>query len=255
LRGGRGTATKPIATEAAATGETLWSGTVAGRKRRRSAAAADEERNRVFAFLFGVPLELSDDVSPRPPVVVGAMVVCSLVFLALLVEPDWAFFLALHAERVSWVTPLQLVTSVLMHWDLLHLAGNLYFLYVFGRAVEARLGSLTTFGILAASGLAGGLAHLLARFGETTPAGGASGAVAGVLGAYFILFPARLVGLSLFFWVLRVPAFLYLGLWLVYEFLSGGGADGVAHEAHIGGFLSGALVAVVVRGRTTSAHS
>ena len=234
--------------------ETLWTGAVAGKRRRRAAAAADEERNRVFAFLFGVPLELSDDVDPGPPVVVATMIVCSLVFLALLIEPEWTLPLALHVERVNWLTPLQLVTSVLVHLDLLHLAGNLYFLYVFGRAVEARVGSATTAGILSASGLAGGLSYLLARFGEATPAAGASGAVSGVLGAYFVLFPARSVGLSLFFWVLKVPAFVYLGLWCLFEFLAGG-EGGVAYEAHIGGFLTGALGGFVLRGRRNASQS
>jgi hypothetical protein len=155
---------------------------------------------------------------------------------------------------VSWLTPVQLVTNVLVHLDLLHLAGNMYFLYVFGRAVEARLGSATTAGILCASGLAGGLSYLVARFGEAAPAAGASGAVAGVLGAYFVLFPARSVGLSLFFWVVKVPAIVYLGFWLLYEFLAGGGGD-VAYEAHIGGFLTGALGGAVFRRRRKDSQS
>lgn len=81
--------------------------------------------------------------------------------------------------------------------------------------------------------------------------GGSSGAVAGVLGAYFLLFPSRCVGLSLFFCVLKIPAFIFLGLWLVFQVLAVSDPGGIAYEAHVGGFVTGAVGAFLMRGRVT----
>lgn len=248
LRGRRG------AVEKAASGEDLWTGSVSPRRRRRP--AADAERDRVFAFLFAVPLELSDQVSPRPPIVLAVMSLCAAVFLALVVEPGLVAALALQVAELDWWTPVKLMTSILVHWDLWHLAGNMYFLYVFGRAVEEHLGSATVLGILAGGGVAGGLLYLVLHLGEEGWLAGASGAVSGVLGAYFVMFPARSVGLSLFFWVIKVPALIYLGLWFIYQIFAVGQPGGVAYEAHIGGFAAGALGGFlyrVRRGRSSAA--
>lgn len=248
LRSGRQRAAGQAAPE-----ETLFTGATHRPKRRRN--ASDEERNRVFAFLFLVPLELSEDVDPRPPVVLATLGGCALLFLAMVVEPSLAAWLALDIERLRWLTPLELVTSVVVHWDFLHLAGNMYFLYVFGRTVEQHAGAATTLAVLLASGVAGSLTFLFVHLGEPISLGGSSGAVAGVLGAYFLLFPARSVGLSLFFWVLRVPAFIFLGFWLLFQFFAVAEADGVvAYEAHIGGFVTGGLIAFVSRRRRRSAE-
>ena len=228
-------------------GETLF---VPGAKTplRKRYDDEDEERDRVFAFLLGVPLELSDDVNPRPPVIVAMMSLCVAVFVPFLALPGLADILALHVWEVSWRTPLELVTCIFVHWDFLHLGGNLYFLYVFGRAVEDRLGSAGTFALLAASGLAGGLASLGLLFGEEISVGGASGAVSGLLGVYLLLFPTRSLGLSLFFFVIRVPALIYIVFWLLFQVLAFSNSEGdVAYEAHIAGFAVGVLAAAWTR--------
>jgi rhomboid family protein len=150
-----------------------------------------------------------------------------------------------HLTLASRLRPL--LTSMFLHGGWLHLIGNMWFLYIFGHAVEDRLGHARYLLFYLASGVAAGLVQVWATWGSTLPTIGASGAIAGVMGAYFVLFPlariATLVPLFLFFPTIEVPAFFFLGLWFVMQLLSSGGPDyeGVAWWAHVGGFAAGAL--------------
>ncbi|MBI4492814.1 MAG: rhomboid family intramembrane serine protease [Chloroflexi bacterium] len=146
-----------------------------------------------------------------------------------------------------------LVTSQFLHGGWLHLGANLVFLWVFGRAVEDRLGPLRYLLFYLAWGAGAALVHVWVSGPSTVPLIGASGAIAGVLGAYFVLYPSAwvslLVPILFFFWVIDVPAILALAYWFVAQFLSGMAAithassatDGVAFWAHIGGFGLGIL--------------
>jgi membrane associated rhomboid family serine protease len=142
-------------------------------------------------------------------------------------------------------------TSMFLHGGWLHIIGNMWMLYIFGQAVEARLGHLRYLNFYLASGVASGLVHLWANWGSPIPTIGASGAIAGVMGAYLVFFPlariSTLVPLFIFFYTVEIPAFFYLGLWFVTQVLSNAGslgADfGIAWWAHIGGFAFGALFA------------
>jgi hypothetical protein len=156
---------------------------------------------------------------------------------------------------------LPLLTSMFLHAGWLHLIGNMWFLWIFGDNIEDRLGKLRFLLFYLVCGLGAGLAHALFNLGSNAPTIGASGAVAGVLGGYFVLFPtARVLTLVPFFFLIlaQLPAWLILLYWFVIQFFSGamtlaagqGEAGGVAWWAHVGGFLLGAvLVRLLVRGR------
>jgi membrane associated rhomboid family serine protease len=158
---------------------------------------------------------------------------------------------------------LQLLTSMFLHGGWLHLIGNMAFLRVFGDDIEDALGPVPYLLFYLGTGLVASLTHIfLAGPNSTIPSVGASGAIAGVMGAYLVLFPNRRVHVlvpSLYFSTARVSALVMLGMWFVLQFLNGLAAltqdtaqtGGVAVWAHVGGFVAGALVGLLLRGRAT----
>ena len=145
------------------------------------------------------------------------------------------------------------LTSMFLHGGWLHVLSNLWTLWIFGDNVEDRMGPTRFLFFYLACGLAAGLVHFLTNPGSTLPTIGASGAIAGVMGAYFVLFPrARVVAVfPILFWpvFLELPAVLYLGFWFMLQFFSGTlalsasqDAGGIAWWAHIGGFLTGIVL-------------
>jgi membrane associated rhomboid family serine protease len=142
---------------------------------------------------------------------------------------------------------LPFFTSLFLHAGILHLVGNMWFLYIFGDNVEDRLGHLRYLCFYLLCGLAAGGSHLLINWGSNVPTIGASGAIAGVLGAYLILYPRAkvltLIPLFFFFPFVEVPAFFFLGIWIVFQLVSAAGdtgqPGGIAVWAHIGGFVFG----------------
>ncbi len=139
------------------------------------------------------------------------------------------------------------LSSMFLHGSIYHLLGNLLFMWIFADNVEDRLGHINFIFLYFFSGIVALITHSLFNFNSKVPAIGASGAIAGLLGAYFKLFPyARVLAIvpALFFWqIVELPAFIFLGLWFVYQFVLGllnlGIAAGIAFWAHIGGFLAG----------------
>ena len=157
---------------------------------------------------------------------------------------------------------LQLLTSLFIHAGWLHLIGNMIYLCIFGDDIEEALGHGRYLLFYLAMGLIASLTQIvLSGPADTFPIIGASGAVAGVLGAYLIYFPRRRIQVVipiLFFFTVEVSALLLLGLWFLLQLLNGLAAfqvgasqvGGVAVWAHIGGFIAGALTASVMQGRT-----
>jgi membrane associated rhomboid family serine protease len=148
---------------------------------------------------------------------------------------------------------LTLITSTFMHGGLAHILGNMLYLWIFGDNLEDAMGHSRYFFFYLLCGVLAGLAHVFSTYffgqGVYLPSLGASGAIAGVLGGYILLFPRRRVHVWLFFFfTIRVPAFLAVGLWFVFQVVSGmgvlGGEEGasVAYGAHIGGFIAGFLL-------------
>lgn len=154
-----------------------------------------------------------------------------------------------------------IVTSMFLHGGLLHVGGNMLYLWIFGNNVEDTLGHARFLALYVFSGVMAALAQTLGGPASGIPMVGASGAVSGILGAYLLLFPyARILTLVTFgfFWrVVRLPAGVVLGLWILLQFLSGylslGGAGegGVAFFAHIGGFFAGMALLFVLRPRSS----
>ena len=148
---------------------------------------------------------------------------------------------------------LTLLTSMFMHAGFMHIAGNMLFLWIFGDNVEHRFGARRFAAIYLLSGLAGALAQILLNPGSVIPMLGASGAIAGVLGAYLVLFPRNTVKTLVFYWIMSLPAFVVIGFWILSQFLGGfgsivnGGAGGVAYAAHIGGLIAGLVLASGLR--------
>lgn len=149
-----------------------------------------------------------------------------------------------------WLHP-GFLTSMFLHENFSHIAGNMLFFWIFAHNVEDALGSLNFIFFYLASGLGAGIAEVLLHSHSTVPVIGASGAIAGVLGAYLALFPFNLI--KSFYWLFffwgtsRIPAFYYIGFWFLMQlFLSAGeravNFTGVAYTAHVAGFLLGILL-------------
>ena len=140
-----------------------------------------------------------------------------------------------------------LITSMFMHGGWAHLLGNMLFLWVFGDNIENRIGHLRYLIFYLVCGIIASLSHVfLAGADGLVPSLGASGAISGVLGGYLLLFPSRKVRVIMGRGVSQVPAFVVLGIWIVFQVISqmgmlGGeqGGGGVAYAAHIGGFIAG----------------
>ncbi len=146
---------------------------------------------------------------------------------------------------------LAVIYSMFLHGGWLHIGGNMLFLWVFGNNIEDRMGWFPYLIFYLVAGVVATLAHVAVQPSSTVPLIGASGAVAGVMGAYLVLFPnVQIRSLLIFILVLirDIPAKWLLGFWFVLQFFTNP-AEGVAWVAHVGGFVFGALVAFVLRDR------
>jgi len=160
---------------------------------------------------------------------------------------------------------ITLLTSMFMHGGWAHLLGNMLFLWIFGDNLENVMGHGRYLAFYLICGILASLAHVFttAAFGgnQLVPSLGASGAISGVLGGYILLFPKRRVRVIMFNFLTQVPAIVAIGLWFVFQLVSGLGvlgsgsqAGGVAYAAHIGGFIAGLLlVKLFVAGRSAGA--
>ena len=156
---------------------------------------------------------------------------------------------AIALPHPPWVT---LFTAQFLHGSLLHLGGNMLFLWIFGNNIEDKLGHFKFIVFYLTCGVLASLSHWFFSALSDVPSLGASGAIAGVMGAYILRFPraeiVTLIPLGFFFWTIRVPAVFFLGFWFVQQALfsvasldnmAGGG---VAYWAHAGGFVFGAIL-------------
>jgi len=157
---------------------------------------------------------------------------------------------------------LTLLTSMFMHGSWMHLIGNLLYLWIFGDQIEDLLGHAKFLVFYLLCGLAASVAQVVLDPQSIIPCVGASGAIAGVLGAYLLKFPGNRVHVLVGIWLIALPALLVLGSWIVLQIieqqnsLAGQSAGGVAYAAHIAGFLAGALLVFAFSGlrRTSAPH-
>jgi len=201
-------------------------------------------------------IPLRDIIPSRttPIVTISLIVANVLVFLYELTlgsaVNDFTLYFGLVPAAFSWVAVL---TSMFLHGGLFHVAGNMLYLWIFGDNVEDRMGHGRFLVFYLLCGTAAALAQTITAPDSVVPMVGASGAIAGVMGAYFVLYPksriVTLVPIIFFFQIIEVPAIFFLGIWFVMQFLSGVGsiatatggqpAGGIAYMAHIGGFVAG----------------
>jgi membrane associated rhomboid family serine protease len=211
-----------------------------------------------------IPLKDENPGTTFPLVTIGLIAANLIVYLYTLSLPEVAlerFFMGYglvpaellgNVPRIHTAIPgaLTLVTSMFMHGGLFHLLGNMLYLWIFGNNIEDLLGRVRFLIFYLACGVIAAAAHLILNPNSTMPMVGASGAIAGVLGAYLITFPrARvlvLVFIVFFITTARIPAFWVLGIWFIMQlmYVSNNGGEGanIAYMAHIGGFLVGMLL-------------
>jgi membrane associated rhomboid family serine protease len=207
---------------------------------------------------------IGDDNSTRRrfPVVTSVLIAINVaVFLLELSAGDafiekWAFVpVRFNSEPLA--NAVTVISAMFMHGGWLHLGGNMLYLWIFGDNVEDRLGPVrfTIFYFLA--GIAATFAQFMVNPGSPIPNVGASGAIAGVLGGYLLMFPQARVDVLLGRQVVAMPAWIVLGFWVVLQMVSGVGSvadtaqteqGGIAYMAHVGGFVAGVLLTFVMRG-------
>jgi len=205
------------------------------------------------------PIGDDDSTERTVPIVTYALIVLNVLFFFVELSGGEPFI-----ERWS-VVPRRLTqnpgadfitvfTSMFMHGGWLHLGGNMLYLWIFGDNVEDRFGHAKFALFYLLCGIAATVAQVVASAGSTIPNLGASGAIAGVLAAYIILFPRGQVK------VLMGRGVVVIGLWIVLQFINGVGSitqsaetGGVAYMAHIGGFVAGLVLTFLFRGRSSTA--
>ncbi len=201
---------------------------------------------------FGMPLGDENPITTTPFVnwaLIGANVVVFVLTFAALdaVVASWGF-------KPSEFSFLHIFTSMFLHGGIEHIVGNMWFLFIFGDNIEDRLGHLGYLLFYLAAGVVASLGHYLLNLGSSVPAVGASGAISGVLGAYFVFYPSAGVYVTGSAGQRgKLPAWMMIGAWFLLQFFSGIGAlfstegTGIAFWAHIGGFVFGALFALVIK--------
>jgi len=212
-----------------------------------------------------IPLRDHNPSGRTPYVTYGLIAVNVAVFAYMLIIGDQADafvgrFAFVPAEIVSGKNLETLVTAMFLHGGFLHIIGNMLFLNIFGDNLEDRFGHLRFLGFYLLAGLAGSALQIAIDPGSTIPNLGASGAIAGVMGGYLVLFPRERIDVLWsfgFIGVSTVPASAMLVYWILFQFISGFGSlgvegGGVAYFAHIGGFLFGLATTKLIRSRKST---
>lgn len=169
---------------------------------------------------------------------------------------EWAFIPLRFTDSPS-ANAITILSAMFMHGGWLHLGGNMLYLWIFGDNVEDRFGPVRYLLLYLAAGLAATMAQYAVNPASAIPNVGASGAIAGVLGAYLLMFPRARVDVLLGRSIVAMPAFVVLGFWLVLQLVSGVGSiadtaqtetGGIAYMAHVGGFVAGLVMGAVFGG-------
>lgn len=211
-------------------------------------------------------LPLGDENPVRSKPVINWAIIATCIFLFLwqnsggvLHFRDSILTFGLIPSRISRGSGyFTLITNMFLHGGWFHLGGNMLFLWVFGDNIEDSYGHLWYLLFYLFCGLIASLFWLLTAWGTSSPAVGASGAISGVLGAYIVLHPkARirtLISMGFFLRIARVPAFIMIGLWFIYQFLLAlvPVNTGIAYWAHIGGFIVGLILARTIKPKEPS---
>ena len=205
--------------------------------------------------MFFFPISDDNESSSKPIVCYSIIIVCSFIFLWQSTLPTDLYQDSIYnfgvipayilGDKSGYLTSyLTILTSMFMHGSWMHLIGNMVFLWIFGDNIEDSMGNKKFLFFYIICGVLAAFLQASIDPDSMVPMVGASGAIAGVLGAYLILHPKANVNvlfwIIIFITVIKVPAFIVLSIWIVSQFL--GSAEGIAYFAHIGGFIAGALL-------------
>jgi membrane associated rhomboid family serine protease len=210
------------------------------------------------------PIGDDDSALRMTPIVTTVLIVANVLFFLVELQggdafiKHWSFIPANFSAdpMANWPT---IFTAMFMHGGWMHLFGNMLYLYIFGDNVEENFGHVKFIIFYLAAGIAATFAQFYFNPGSTIPNVGASGAIAGVLGAYMLLYPHARVQVLVVNQILSMPALVVIGFWIVLQLFSGVGAiartdetadvGGVAYMAHVGGFVAGLAITFLMRGR------
>lgn len=208
----------------------------------------------VFEFLSRMPVEYNLKARRTPWVTYGLILINTLIFLGYFYDERLTWmaidnFAAMPAEIQSGQSLWTLVTATFLHGGWLHLAGNMYFLWLTGDNLEDALGHWRFLGLYLLCGILAGVVSVLANLGGTIPSVGASGAIAGLFGMYLLWYPKASLTFMFIFWQKKLAPMWYFALWLGLNFLGMYlGEQGVDYWAHIGGFAVGLAIGAAMRG-------
>jgi len=228
--------------------------------------------------MFFFPFADENPTKNKPLISWSIILVCSIIFLNYVFEQDYAkeiIFLSFGmipalifgyselSDSLKIVPPtFTIITSMFLHGGWMHLIGNMTYLYIFGDNIEETLGKIKFIIFYLLTGGFAALAQALLDPSSTIPMVGASGAIAGILGGYLVLFPRAKI--KVFFWfiiffkIIKIRAYIVLGGWILIQFLSFNGNDlnsgGIAYAAHIGGFISGIILIYIMKNKKKIRH-
>jgi membrane associated rhomboid family serine protease len=214
-------------------------------------------------------IQIRDQIKPRRTPIINYLLIAVNIIVFMLqwsaganqesVVYEFALIPASFSDGIDLSEIRDVFTSMFMHAGLMHLLGNMIYLWIFGDNVEDAMGHFTYLLFYLAGGFAASIAHILVNPGSQIPTVGASGAIAAALGAYLVLYPrsrvATFIPLGFFMTLRMLPASIVLIMWFVLQLFNGvltlGAADvgGTAFWAHIGGFVFGAFIALFFRGK------
>ncbi|MEM7821462.1 MAG: rhomboid family intramembrane serine protease [Candidatus Aenigmatarchaeota archaeon] len=188
---------------------------------------------------------LSDTAPRRKFPLVTITLITLNVFVFILSLQDFEFFILSFGFIPAHPSLLTLFTSMFLHGGFDHIFGNMWYLWIFGDNIEDRFGRLKFLILYFFSGIVASFFHLLTNIGSEIPAIGASGAVSGILGSYFLIFPKEMILTRFGYSFIHIPAYIVIGFWFVLQFVFatisffGFSGSNVAFWAHVGGFVFG----------------
>ena len=228
--------------------------------------------------MFFFPFADENPTKNKPLISWSIILVCTIIFLNYVFKQDYTkemIFLSFGmipalifgyselSDSLNIVPPtFTIITSMFLHGGWMHLIGNMTYLYIFGDNIEETLGKIKFIIFYLLTGGCAALAQALLDPSSTIPMVGASGAIAGILGGYLVLFPRAKI--KVFFWfiiffkVIKIRAYIVLGGWIFIQFFSFNGSDlnsgGIAYAAHIGGFISGIILIYIIKSKKKIRH-
>jgi membrane associated rhomboid family serine protease len=196
-------------------------------------------------------IPISDEKKSEKFPLITATLIFFNVLIFLITLSDLDFFVQNYGFIPKKALGFTFISSIFLHANFSHLFGNMWFLWIFGDNVEAKIGRIKFLLLYFLSGFFSLIFYSMTSSQSTIPVVGASGAISGILGAYLVLFPRNkikaLIPFFYFYRIVFIPAIIYIGIWFLYQFLYMGVDPSVAYWGHIGGFLAGIFLIIFLK--------